>query len=52
MFDKQEGQWSNWGKFVENAYKYNHFFSLSEFANLIMSETVVNGHSVMQRAKM
>ena len=28
-FDTQEGQRSNWCKYAENAYKYNHFFSLS-----------------------
>ena len=47
----QEGQRSNWCKYAENAYKYNHFFHLSSFANLIMSETIVNRHSAMQRAK-
>ena len=48
-FYTQKGQRSNWCKYAENAYTYNHFLSLTQFVTLIMNVTIVNRHSVMQR---
>ena len=47
----QKGQRSNWCRYAENAYTYNHFLSLTLFVNLILNVTNINRQSVMQRTE-